>query len=290
TTETSSLSTCVLNIEITVLDANDNAPVFNQSVYRATVMENVPKGTYIITVNATDTDSGLNGLVHYSISKMQNNVDNVFDINKNTGFISLVGQLDYEKDKKYEVSIEATDQGGLTDSSKVVVDVIDVNDNVPVISVMSFTSPVSEDSPLGTTIGIIHVKDLDSGENGQVSCSLDQNIPFNIKSNLRNYYTLVTDAVLDRESVSEYNITVVGTDAGSPTLSSKKTFHLKVSDVNDNAPVFPHGVYNSYIAENNSPGVSIFTVRCHSVSDTFSYTFLPNSNYSVFTKSLWGGF
>ncbi|XP_031654384.1 protocadherin gamma-A10 isoform X9 [Oncorhynchus kisutch] len=250
-----------VNMEITVLDANDNAPVFNQSVYRATVMENVPKGTYIITVNATDRDSGLNGLVHYSISKMQNNVDNVFDIDKNTGFISLVGQLDYEKDKKYEVSIEATDQGGLTDSSKVVVDVIDVNDNVPVISVMSFTSPVSEDSPLGTTIGIIHVKDLDSGENGQVSCSLDQNIPFNIKSNLRNYYTLVTDAVLDRESVSEYNITVVATDAGSPSLSSKKTFHLKVSDVNDNAPVFPHGVYTSYIAENNSPGVSIFTVR-----------------------------
>ncbi|XP_055782707.1 protocadherin gamma-A3-like isoform X12 [Salvelinus fontinalis] len=250
-----------VNIEITVLDANDNAPVFNQSVYRATVMENVPKGTYIITVNATDTDSGLNGLVHYSLSKMQNNVDNVFDIDKNTGFISLVGQLDYEKDKKYEVSIEATDQGGLTDSSKVVVDVIDVNDNVPVISVMSFTSPVSEDSPLGTTIGIIHVKDLDSGENGQVSCSLDQNVPFRIKSNLRNYYTLVTDAVLDRESVSEYNITVVATDAGSPPLSSKRTFHLKVSDVNDNAPVFPHGVYNSYIAENNSPGVSIFTVR-----------------------------
>ncbi|KAM9511847.1 protocadherin gamma-A3-like isoform 12-T12 [Salvelinus alpinus] len=250
-----------VNIEITVLDANDNAPVFNQSVYRAAVVENVPKGTYIITVNATDTDSGLNGLVHYSLSKMQNNVDNVFDIDKNTGFISLVGQLDYEKDKKYEVSIEATDQGGLTDSSKVVVDVIDVNDNVPVISVMSFTSPASEDSPLGTTIGIIHVKDLDSGENGQVSCSLDQNVPFKIKSNLRNYYTLVTDAVLDRESVSEYNITVVATDAGSPPLSSKRTFHLKVSDVNDNAPVFPRGVYNSYIAENNSPGVYIFTVR-----------------------------
>ncbi|XP_055782706.1 protocadherin gamma-A11-like isoform X11 [Salvelinus fontinalis] len=250
-----------VNIEITVLDANDNAPVFNQSVYVAAVMENAPKSTYITNVNASDADSGSNGYITYSLSNLKGNLADILTINENTGILSVAGLIDYEKDKKYELRIEAKDQGGLTDSSKVIVEVIDVNDNAPVISVMSFTSPISEDSPPGTTIGIINVKDVDSGENGQVSCNLDQNIPFKIKSNLRNYYTLVTDAVLDRESVSEYNITVVATDAGSPPLSSRRTFHLKVSDVNDNAPLFPHGVYNSYIAENNSPGVSIFTVR-----------------------------
>ncbi|XP_045574144.1 protocadherin gamma-A3 isoform X12 [Salmo salar] len=249
-----------VNIEITVLDANDNAPVFNQSVYRATVMENAPKSTYITTVNASDADSGSNGYISYMFSNLKGTVSETFTIDANTGVISVLGEIDYEKYKKYEIRIDATDQGGLTDSSKVIVEVIDVNDNEPVISVMSFTSPISEDSPHGTTIGIINVKDLDSGENGQVSCSIDQNIPFNIKSNVRNYYTLVTGAVLDRESVSEYNITVVATDAGSPPLSSRRTFHLKVSDVNDNAPVFPQVVYNSYVAENNSPGVSIFTV------------------------------
>ncbi|XP_038849861.1 protocadherin gamma-A11-like isoform X3 [Salvelinus namaycush] len=250
-----------VNIEITVLDVNDNAPVFNQSVYRAAVMENAPKSTYITNVNASDADSGSNGYITYSLSNLKGNLADMLTINENTGILSVAGLIDYEKDKKYELRIEAKDQGGLTDSSKVIVEVIDVNDNAPVISVMSFTSPISEDSPPGTTIGIINVKDVDSGENGQVSCNLDQNIPFKIKSNLRNYYTLVTDAVLDRESVLEYNITVVATDAGSPPLSSRRTFHLKVSDVNDNAPLFPHGVYNSYIAENNSPGVSIFTVR-----------------------------
>ncbi|XP_071254521.1 protocadherin gamma-A11-like isoform X12 [Salvelinus alpinus] len=250
-----------VNIEITVLDANDNAPVFNQSVYRAAVMENAPKSTYITNVNASDADSGSNGYITYSLSNLKGNLADILTINENTGILSVAGLIDYEKDKKYELRIEAKDQGGLTDSSKVIVEVIDVNDNAPVISVMSFTSPISEDSPPGTTIGIINVKDVDSGENGQVSCNLDQNIPFKIKSNLRNYYTLVTDAVLDRESVLEYNITVVATDAGSPPLSSRRTFHLKVSDVNDNAPVFPHGVYNSFVAENNSPGVSILTVR-----------------------------
>ncbi|XP_049441506.1 protocadherin gamma-A3-like [Epinephelus fuscoguttatus] len=250
-----------VNIDITVLDANDNSPVFNQSVYKATVTENAAVGTYIITVNATDADSGSNGLIYYSMSKMQGSIDSIFEINKTTGVIFLSGQVDYEKAKKYEIHIEATDQGALTDSSKVIVEVIDVNDNPPVINVMSFTSPVSEDSPPGTTIGIINVKDLDSGDNGQVNCRIEQNAPFKIKSNLRNYYTLVTDTVLDRESVSEYNITVVATDAGMPPLSTTKTFHLKVSDVNDNAPVFSQSTYSAFIVENNSPDVSLLTVR-----------------------------
>ncbi|XP_056151800.1 protocadherin gamma-A11-like [Lampris incognitus] len=249
-----------INIDITVLDANDNAPVFNQSIYKASVLESAAKGTYITTVNASDADSGSYGLIYYSLSSMQGNVATLFQIDKTTGTISLSGQVDYEKERKYEIRVDATDQGALTDSSKVIVDVIDVNDNAPVINVMSFTSPVSEDSPPGTTVGIINVKDSDSGDNGQVTCAIDKNSPFKIKSNLRNYYTLVTDAVLDREAVSEYNITVVAIDGGSPPLSSKKTFHLKVSDVNDNAPAFLQGVYDAFVAENNSPGVSVLSV------------------------------
>ncbi|XP_071314680.1 protocadherin beta-11-like [Trachinotus anak] len=249
-----------VNINILVLDANDNAPVFNQSVYKATVIENAAKGTHIVTVNATDADSGSNGYITFSISNVKSNIADLLSIDQVSGVLSVSGAIDFEKDKKFELRIDAKDQGGLTDSSKVIIEVTDVNDNAPTISVMSFTSPVSEDSPPGTTIGIINVKDLDSGDNGQVSCRIEQNAPFKIKSNLRNYYTLVTDAVLDRESVSDYNITVVATDAGMPPLSTKRTFHLKVSDVNDNSPVFSQGVYNAFIAENNSPGVSLLTV------------------------------
>ncbi|XP_060905081.1 protocadherin beta-16-like [Labrus mixtus] len=250
-----------VNIDIAVLDANDNAPVFNQSVYKATVMENSPKDTYVTTVNASDADYGSNSIVTYYFSDLNSGVSDIFTVDGKTGVILVTGSIDYEKEQKYEIRIEAKDQGGMTDSSKVIIEVSDVNDNTPAVSVMSFTSPVSEDSPPGTTIGIINVKDLDSGDNGQVNCRIEENAPFKIKSNLRNYYTLVTDTVLDRESVSEYNITVVATDAGMPPLSSKRTFHLKVSDVNDNAPVFPQGVYNAFITENNSPGVSVITLR-----------------------------
>ncbi|XP_035265756.1 protocadherin gamma-A10-like isoform X38 [Anguilla anguilla] len=248
-----------VNIEVTVLDANDNAPVFNQSVYRATVLENASKGTYITTVNASDADSGLNGLLTYSFSNLKGNMA-IFDLNESTGVISVGGQIDYEKIKKYEIRIEAKDQGGLADSSKVVVEVIDVNDNAPVINIMSFSSPVSEDAPLGTTIAIINAKDSDSEGNGRVTCSIDGNLPFEIKSSLTNYYTLVSNAAFDRETVPEYNITVTATDSGSPPISSTRTLHLKVSDVNDNAPVFGQGAYFTYVMENNSPGLSIFTV------------------------------
>ncbi|XP_034037703.1 protocadherin gamma-A5-like [Thalassophryne amazonica] len=249
-----------VNIDITVQDANDNAPVFSESAYKATVLENASIGTHIITVNATDADSGANGLIYYSISKMQGVIGDMFKINKTTGMIYLSGEIDYEKVKKYEIRIEATDQGALTDSSKVTVEVIDVNDNPPVITLMSFTSPVSEDSPSGTTIGIISVKDFDSGDNGHVTCRIEHNTPFKIKSNLRNYYTLVTDAALDHETVSDYNITVVATDGGIPSLSAKKTFHVKISDVNDNAPVFPKSIYKAFVTENNPSGVSLLTV------------------------------
>ncbi|XP_069052240.1 protocadherin beta-3-like [Lepisosteus oculatus] len=250
-----------VNIDVIVLDANDNAPVFNQSVYKAIVFENAVKNTLVTTVNASDADTGLNGHVTYSIYDLKDNVRETFNLDENTGVIYLVGQIDFEKVKIYEINVEAKDHGGLADSSKVVVEVIDVNDNAPVITVMSFSSPVSEDSAPGTTVAIINVKDLDSGDNGQVSCSINRNLPFKITSSLTNYYTLVTDAVLDRETTSEYNITIIATDAGYPPLTSSKILSLKVSDVNDNAPVFEQSAYTAYVAENNSPGLSVFSVK-----------------------------
>ncbi|KAM4732822.1 protocadherin gamma-A10-like [Anableps anableps] len=252
-----------VNIDVVVLDVNDNAPVFNQSLYKATVTENPLKNTYVTTVNASDADFGSNSVVTYYFSDVISTLGDLFNIDEKSGVILTTGSIDFEKDKKFELQIYAKDQGGLTDSSKVIIDVGDINDNAPAISVMSFTSPVSEDSPTGTTIGIINVKDLDSGDNGQVSCKIEGTAPFKITSKLKHYYTLITDSVLDRESVSEYNITVVATDNGAPPLSAKRIFNIKVSDVNDNAPVFSKSVYSAFITENNTPGVSVLTLKAN---------------------------
>nr|XP_049610385.1 protocadherin gamma-A3-like [Syngnathus scovelli] len=249
-----------VNIEIIILDSNDNAPVFNQTIYKAKVFENAPKGTHVLTVNATDADSGSNGKIAYSFSKYNTEIADLFLMNELTGGIVIAKQIDYEKQKTIQFMVEAKDEGGLTESTKVEIEVMDLNDNVPVINVMSFTSPVSEDAPVGATVGIINVKDLDSGENSHVSCAIVGRVPFRIKSNVKNYFALMTDADLDRERVPEYNITIVASDAGSPPLSTKITFNLKVSDVNDHAPVFPVSIYSAHVAENNSPGVSVLRV------------------------------
>ncbi|XP_033830398.1 protocadherin gamma-A11-like [Periophthalmus magnuspinnatus] len=247
-------------IHITVLDANDNAPVFTQSIYKASIKENAVNGTLITQVSATDADKGSNGEVSYVIGNSMRGSSKIFRITKE-GNIFLTGPIDYEKDKMYEIHVEATDRGGLSDSSKVVIEVGDINDNSPVIAVISISESIIENSPTDTVVAVINVNDADSEENGKVKCIINKNIPFAISSSANNLYNIITDSELDRERNSKYNITVTCSDEGVPSLSSSVTLTLHISDVNDNAPVFDRSSYEAYIVENNSPGLSIFTVK-----------------------------
>ncbi|XP_061090027.1 protocadherin gamma-A11-like [Conger conger] len=250
-----------VRISILVLDANDNVPVFTQSVYKADVMENAPKGTLVTAVSAADADDGLYGHVTYHFARISSEIVELFALDETNGEITVRGVIDYEKNKHYELSIQAKDQGGHMDSTKLIIDVTDVNDNTPVIALTSFSSPISEDSVSGTTVAIINVKDPDSGINGQIDCSINKHVPFTIKSTLKNYYTLLTEGPLDRERNGEYNITFTAVDKGTPPLSSNKTVTLKISDVNDNAPVFERSFYTARVMENNVPGLSVFSVQ-----------------------------
>ncbi|XP_056151667.1 putative protocadherin beta-18 [Lampris incognitus] len=248
-------------IYITVLDANDNAPVFTKPVYKASISENAPKGTIITTVSASDADKGSNSKITYSISNTAADVRDLFEIDELNGNLMLKTQLDYENERKYEIHVQASDEGGLTDLSKISVEVSDVNDNKPVINMMSKTNIISEDSKVGTVVTMVNVQDSDSGENGKVQCAIIENLPFTMKSTSSNFYSLVTDSDLDRERASEYNISITCCDEGVPSLSSSVTLTLHISDVNDNAPVFERSSYEAYIVENNTPGLSIFTVK-----------------------------
>ncbi|XP_029969229.1 protocadherin beta-16-like [Salarias fasciatus] len=249
-----------VKIFVTVLDVNDNAPVFSQPVYKAAIAENSKMGTTLATVSAADADKGTNGDVFYSVSTTIDNVSDTFAINEK-GEVILTGQVDYEKAKYYQVDIEARDSGGLSDSSKIIVDIIDINDNTPVISILSKSDSVPESSHLSTVIVMFSVLDPDSGSNGKVNCRINPNVPFVITASSNDFYSLITDSDLDRERSSEYNITVTCSDEGVPSLSSSVTLTLKISDVNDNAPVFERSSYEAYIVENNTPGLSIFTVK-----------------------------
>ncbi|XP_041929632.1 protocadherin 2 gamma 28 isoform X33 [Alosa sapidissima] len=254
--------TGTMQILITVLDANDNAPICSQSLYKASVEENSPKGTVLATVRASDADEGLHGLIQYSIANAVDGASELFKINDHSGILSVSGNIDFEIMHAYEFDVRATDHGGHSDTCKVIIDIIDNNDNKPVINIMSKSKEISENSKLGTVIAAINVQDADSGDNGNIRCSLlDRNLPFTLRSESSSFFSLITDNEIDRERQSEYNVTVLCSDEGVPSLFSSVTLSLLISDVNDNAPVFEKSTYEAAIIENNKPGHSIFAVK-----------------------------
>ncbi|XP_054454188.1 protocadherin gamma-A11-like [Anoplopoma fimbria] len=247
-------------IHVTVLDANDNAPVFSQAVYKASLPENSPPDTIVINVSATDADEGVNGDVTYDVSHVSDHDINAFSIDPKTGEIKVTGVIDFEERSSFEMRVESRDGLGLTSYAKVIIDVTDINDNVPVIYLKSLANPIPENVSPGTEVGIINVQDRDSETNRQVRCSIQQNVPFKLVPSIKNYYSLVTTGQLDRELVSDYNITITATDEGSPPLSSSKTVQLSVADINDNPPVFEEQSYSAYVTENNKPGSTLCSV------------------------------
>ncbi|KAM9266054.1 protocadherin gamma-A10-like isoform 5-T5 [Cariama cristata] len=248
-------------IRVAVLDANDNTPVFSQAEYTVRVPEDVPMGSTLVTVTATDADEGPNGDVKYSLKKTKAKTSQIFELDAGTGAISLVRSLDFEEGNLYELEVQARDGGELFDTVKVAITVTDVNDNVPQISVRSALSAISEDAPAGTVVALLHVQDRDSGPNGEVRCSIAERLPFRLEKPFEDYYRVVTARELDREAVSEYNVTVRAADGGSPALWSSAVLALRVLDVNDNAPVFAEARYSARVPENNAAGALVLTVR-----------------------------
>ncbi|CAJ1058691.1 protocadherin gamma-A11-like [Xyrichtys novacula] len=247
-------------IHVTVLDANDNAPVFSQAVYKASLPENSPVDTIVVTVSATDADEGVNGDVTYEFGHVTEDVKKLFSIDRKLGEIRVIGAVDYEAVMTYDLRVRARDGLGLSSYTKVTIDVTDVNDNIPTIYVKSLSNPVPENVSPGTEVGIINVQDADSDNKQQVRCSIQQNVPFKLVPSIKNYYSLVSTGQLDRELVSDYNITISATDEGSPPLSSSKTVQLSVADINDNPPVFEEQSYSAYVSENNKAGSTLCSV------------------------------
>ncbi|XP_012583203.1 PREDICTED: protocadherin gamma-A2-like [Condylura cristata] len=250
-------------IRVAVLDGNDNAPIFTQPEYRVSVPENMPAGTWILTVTATDADEGYNAQVAYFQEKTPEGTSDIFELTSTSGEITLKKSLDYENAKYHEIDVEAQDGPGLLSRAKVTVTVLDVNDNAPEFYMTSASSSVPENSPPGTVIALFNVHDGDSGQNAFITCSLLDDLPFKLEKSVDNYHRLVTTRALDREQSSSYNITVIAKDGGTPSLSTNAYILLQVTDINDNPPTFLQTSYSTYIPENNLRGSSIFSMTAH---------------------------
>nr|DBA30677.1 TPA: hypothetical protein GDO54_006632 [Pyxicephalus adspersus] len=250
-------------MKIIIGDGNDNLPKFTQNVYKVSVNEKRAINSTVILVEATDNDEGTNAQIPYSFSKSSENIHHtgMFTINSTNGEVKTNRAFDFDKIKNFELSVQAKDGGGLLAHAKVLIEVIDDNDNAPEIIVTSLTSSIPEDSEPGTVIAVIRVHDQDSGENGEVDCQIGENVPFELIPSSNRFYKIVTTKPMDREKILKYNITVVATDRGSPPLSSRRSIILEISDTNDNPPVFLKITYVPYVSENNLPGASIYSVK-----------------------------
>ncbi|XP_075825000.1 protocadherin gamma-A1 isoform X10 [Microtus pennsylvanicus] len=250
-----------LQIRVQVVDVNDNPPSFTQAEYHVSVPENIPLGTPLLKVNATDPDEGANGKVTYSFHNVDHSVVRKFQLDSYTGEIRNKEPLDFEEYKVYPMEIQAQDGAALMARAKVLVTVLDVNDNAPEVGITSVTTEVPENFPPGTIVALISVHDQDAGNNGHATCSIPGNLPFRLEKLVDNYYRLVTERTLDREHSSRHNITITATDQGTPPLSTQAHISLLVTDINDNPPVFEQDSYSVYIPENNPRGASIFSVK-----------------------------
>ncbi|KAM4875306.1 protocadherin beta-18-like [Thomomys bottae] len=265
-------------IRIVVVDINDNAPQFSQAVYETQVPENSSIGSVIVKVSAEDVDSGLNAEISYSLFDASEDIQAMFQINPLSGEIILKGLLDYEMVKYYKINIQGVDGGGLAARCTLRIQVLDVNDNPPELIMSSFSNCVDENVP-EAILAVFRIKDRDSGENGRMHCSIQENLPFHLKPSVDNFYILMTEGALDRESRSEYNITITVTDLGTPRLQTQHSLRVQVSDVNDNAPEFSQSSYTLRVRENNSPALHIGTIRATDrdagSNAQLSYSLLP---------------
>ncbi|KFO35535.1 protocadherin Fat 4 [Fukomys damarensis] len=245
----------VARINVSLLDTNDNSPVFYPVQYFAHIQENEPGGSYITTVSATDPDLGPNGTVKYSISAGDRSR---FQINAQSGVISTRMALDREEKTAYQLQIVATDGGNLQSPNQaiVTVTVLDTQDNPPVFSQMAYSFVVFENVALGYQVGSVSASTMDLHSNiSYLITTGDQKGMFAI-----NQVTgqLTTASVIDREEQSFYQLKVV---ASGGTVTGDTVVNITVKDLNDNSPHFLQAVESVNVVENWQAGHSIFQAK-----------------------------
>ncbi|XP_044136925.1 protocadherin gamma-B5-like isoform X20 [Bufo gargarizans] len=268
-------------IKINVHDVNDNFPKFSKDTFELSLNENVPVGFLVLQLNAVDKDEGLNSQITYSFRDIPEFVYSLFSIDTENGTITVIGDIDYELRERYVLTVEAKDGGGLETHCKILISIIDLNDNAPEVTITSLQDAIPENCPPDTFIALINVHDLDSEKNGEVVCEINDDVPFKLISSSTNYYKLLTTTYIDRETKPYFNITIKAIDNGSPQLSSNKSVQLTILDVNDNSPIFEKTTYIVDVQENNNYGMSIHCI--HASDDdmnenaTITYSVINNN-------------
>uniref|UniRef100_A0A667X1A9 Protocadherin Fat 4 n=1 Tax=Myripristis murdjan TaxID=586833 RepID=A0A667X1A9_9TELE len=251
------------SLVIFVNDINDHPPIFQEALYRVDISEDIPKGSYIKGVSATDGDSGQNANLRYSL--VSGNALGWFSISENSGLVTSAALLDREIASEIVLNISAKDQGLQPKISytKLIVNITDVNDQVPTFTQSTYHISLVEHSPAGSELVVLSASDDDLGANGTIRFSFDAETPASVQELFRLDAVsgrLSTAAELDREDQASYLLYIKAADSGSPPLHSVGKVNITLRDINDNRPVFYPVQYFANVKENEPSGSYVTTV------------------------------
>lgn len=293
-----------LQVNVTVLDVNDNPPIFDHSDYIVSLNESVPPGTPVLQVMATDNDLGDNAKITYYLA----DTERQFTVDPETGIISTAEQLECPQQNCHQPAkpggscpkscvfmVFARDHGSPRQDGRtyVTVNLVDANDHDPIIRFRYFPSTaefatVDENAGNGSVVAAVSVVDVDEGLNGETTVRI---VSGNELNHFRLDYTPSFDIVrvngiLDREEISKYNLTVVATDKGSPPRTATAFLIIHVNDVNDHDPVFEKSEYSAILSELAPPGTYVAGITAtdedSGVNAQIYYAFVTGNDYGWF--------
>lgn len=252
-------------LTVTVSDTNDHSPVFEQTEYRVSIRENVEVGFEVMTIRATDGDAPSNANMIYKIVN-GDGVNSVFEIDPRNGLVRIRERPDRETRAKYQLIVEANDQGKdsgpRSATATVHISVEDENDNYPQFSEKRYVVQVPENVAVNTQVIQVEATDRDEGNNAKVHYSI---ISGNVKGQFYIHSpTGVIDVInpLDYEIIREYNLRIKAQDGGRPPLiNGTGMVVVQVVDVNDNSPMFVSTPFQATVLENVAIGYSVIHIQ-----------------------------
>lgn len=272
---------------VNVRDINDNTPTFEKSSYHFVIPENIDNGTSVIRLRATDMDEGENSRISFSL---EGPAWNKFNVDKNTGLLTVVGPLDREITENYALRIWAKDaslDNPLMSSTVVYIRLEDVNDNAPQFGLTQFWVKVREDLPLGSVVMVMSARDPDQGDGGRVAYEMLEGGTFAVDP-MTGVVRLARG--LDFEQKQLYNVTIVARDQGDPPLTSVAYLLVEVEDVNENlqAPKFQDIVASGSVRENKPEGTTVMQITAvdtdpPGIDSTITYSIRDGDGIGIFS-------
>ena len=281
--------TSTVQISVTVLDENDNAPVFSQNTYTAILKENNDIGAHITTVTATDLDLMDNGEIEY---RALGDANSLITINPETGDITARMSFDYENNQRLELPIIAVDHGQppLTGTATLIISFTDEDDSKPEFTQSQFTFEIPENQPMGTEVGQVTATDADSVPYNDFTYFLSPTEEaYNSFVLDEQNGKLFTKKSLDRETQSHYHFVVKAVSKSLPLKTSATVVNILLTDVNDHFPycTFPAIKNNTaYIIKTMELGEKITVLNCSDddvgTNGNLKYRFLTNTQDHLF--------